>query len=1123
MLVARRMLAPLDLSRGVTALALALSAEQRHAVERRQGSLFLHAAAGSGKTAVLVERFVRAAREDEAPVDSILAITFTERAAAELKLRIRRRFLEQGDRTRAREAERAWVSTIHGFCSRVLRAHALAAGLDPDYRVLEEHRAAALAQRAFELALEQAVDERASPERIELLAAYTPERLREMVQTVHERLRSQGRLAPELPELPEPAPGAGPAPAGAAESYALMRELVPSYARHYAEAKQVESGLDFADLELLTRDLLRTRTAVREHYRARFRHVMVDELQDTNRLQDELIRLVAADNLFTVGDQRQSIYGFRGADVGVFAEHRRGAEEHGRAARLTVNYRSTPELLRVLNGAFSSLASFEADAAMAPGGTPTTPPVRAPAVELIVVDSGRGHWDEHTKGDAPALGVDPFGPSMRSVPSWRAAEARLLADRLADGAARGELEPDEVAVLVRAGTDLGIYERALEERGLPTYVVGGRGYWSHQQVADLRAYLAALANPYDELALLTLLASPLVGASLDTLAALRMHSRKLGRDPWWALESALLPAGDGAEGLAEALPARDRAQLERFTRRFAAERRAAPRISLERLIERAIADSGYDRVVLALPSGDRRMANLRKLMRLAREYEARDGRDLRGFVDHLDSQDLAQTREGEAPLEAETVRAVRLMTIHAAKGLEFPIVCVADLGRSGRGDDTPLRVTEDGRAGLELLSLGGERRSALDLDAIKEEQAARGEEEERRIFYVAMTRAQRRLILSGATNTQTWPQPKPLGAPMEWIWRAVAPGLEADCARSHAGESEQPASDVPAARVGYTLCDPASVEQMLPVWARAPAPVGAGAVATGEGHPPPDSAPPPAPSLPLRHVSYSALESYARCPHCFYLERVLGLGARLDPPALERSHHAAPRDGEDELAPMLRGTVVHALLERLDLNRPALISDGDVAAVIERDGQRLSAAEMVAPVRALVDGFLSSSTAARLAAATGLRRELPFAFEVSPDGREGAALLVSGVVDALGRESDRTLIVDYKTDRLDGSDPFALAERRYATQRALYALAGLRAGAALVEVVHLFLERPSEPVAAVYGQADAPALEQRVRALVAGIVAGRFEPSRDERGRNCARCAAQLSGANASEASVSLV
>ena len=127
---------------------------------------------------------------------------------------------------------------------------------------------------------------------------------------------------------------------------------------------------------------------------------------------------------------------------------------------------------------------------------------------------------------------------------------------------------------------------------------------------------------------------------------------------------------------------------------------------LERLLDRVITDSGYDRALLALPDGRRRMANVRKLMRLARAFEAEQGGDLRAFIDDLAEQDVLAAREGEAPLEAEDLGAVRLMTIHAAKGLEFPVVCVADLGRSGKGDDDALRVTDDGRVGLKIASHG---------------------------------------------------------------------------------------------------------------------------------------------------------------------------------------------------------------------------------------------------------------------------------------------------------------------------------------------------------------------------------------------------------------------------------
>src|SRR5204863_5799135 len=198
-----------------------------------------------------------------------------------------------------------------------------------------------------------------------------------------------------------------------------------------------------------------------------------------------------------------------------------------------------------------------------------------------------------------------------------------------------------------------------------------------------------------------------------------------------------------------ALPARDREPVGAFVRRFAEERRAAPRMSLETLIDRAVTASGYDRHVLSLAGGGRRMANVRKLMRLAREYESESGRDLRGFIDYVDERELLAAREGEAPLEGEGLEAVRLMTVHAAKGLEFPVVCVADLGREGRGDDGPLQVSPDGRVGLQVASLGGGSHSALRMDEIKAEQEEQAEQAERRSFYVGMTRAESRLTVSG--------------------------------------------------------------------------------------------------------------------------------------------------------------------------------------------------------------------------------------------------------------------------------------------------------------------------------------------------------------------------------------
>ncbi len=307
-------------------------------------------------------------------------------------------------------------------------------------------------------------------------------------------------------------------------------------------------------------------------------------------------------------------------------------------------------------------------------------------------------------------------------------------------------------MLFRATTAMGFFERALEERGIPVHVVGGRGYWGQQQVADLRHWLAALANPLDGLAVYSLLASPLAGLSLDAVALIGLHARRSKRDPWWTVQE----RGDELERM---LPEHDRRRLDVFVERFVGERRVAGQVSLETLIDRAVTRTGYDRHLLALPGGTRRMANVRKLMRMAREFEADEGRDLRGFVDAVGERDLMQSREGEAPLEAEALDAVRMMTVHRAKGLEFPVVCLADLGKDGREDDGSLRISDDGSVGLRLASLGGEKVNSERLERIKAEAKSAAEAEERRIFYVAATRAKELLVLSGATDLEKRPEP----------------------------------------------------------------------------------------------------------------------------------------------------------------------------------------------------------------------------------------------------------------------------------------------------------------------------------------------------------------------------
>ena len=288
--------------------------------------------------------------------------------------------------------------------------------------------------------------------------------------------------------------------------------------------------------------------------------------------------------------------------------------------------------------------------------------------------------------------------------------------------AEGGCEWRDIVLLFRATTHMGFYERALEERGIPTHVVGGRGYWAQQQVADLRHWLAALANPLDELAVYSVLASPLAGLSLDAVALIGLEARRAGRDPWWVLREAW--SRRRALELATPRPPTG-AGAAAFVDLFEAERRAAPQVSLETLIDRAVTRTGYDRHILSLPAGTRRMANVRKLMRMAREFEADEGRDLRGFIDTLAERDVLQPREGEAPLEAEALDAVRLMTVHRAKGLEFPVVCVADLGKDGREDDGRCASPTTAASGCGWPRSAAAASTARGWSAIKAEQESR--------------------------------------------------------------------------------------------------------------------------------------------------------------------------------------------------------------------------------------------------------------------------------------------------------------------------------------------------------------------------------------------------------------
>jgi ATP-dependent exoDNAse (exonuclease V) beta subunit len=1025
-----------------------LTDEQRTAVEAREGPLLLSAAAGSGKTSVLVERFVAAVCEDGVSPAAVLAITFTDRAAGELRERVRARLLALGRREAARDTEAASVGTFHAFCGRLLRSHPLPAGLDPDFRVLDAAASALLRRRAFESSLTGFAASGAAA--VDLLAAYGVDVVRGTVEAIYAQLRSRGELRPRLPQRDPSAPEE----IEALETVALYDDLLTRFSDSYEQLKQQQAAVDFDDLELLAGALLGGNRELRESWAERFALLMVDEFQDTNPRQLAILDALDRGNLFTVGDELQAIYGFRHAEVRLFRERREELAPSGASLALRSNFRSRPEVIAAVNAVFGErLDAFtpllhgrdEDD----DGGT------QGPFVELLVTSPSE-QWKGSEAEEAIAAGL-PYAPLGRQ------AEARLLAQRVRELVDSGRARPGDVAVLLRATGDIETFERALQLEGLRTLASVGT-FWRRQQIEDLHSYLRALANPRDEEALYATLASPLAGCSRDGLALIAAAASELRVTLWETLQALSVDGGDLAD--------RDRGVLSDFVPWLVAERAGAGGRGIAELLERAIAARRYDAYVLGQDWAERRLANVHKLLRLARRFEELQGRDLRAFVDLVAHLKDSGAREPEAPVEGVEPDTVQLMTIHTAKGLEFPVVCVADLGRKPPSPGERLFVDGD-RVGLRLRRVGeGEAAKTLDYEELRAEQQDREREEEDRVFYVGLTRARERLLLSGVAEFADWPEEKRGTPPINWLGPALCAGL-GELGRSGPGVSVVPAEEG-APELRLTLSAPSSYGEVLRA-APAPAPrvaAAGGATPSSAPLPAPRRDASPEPQLPPT-LSYTSLSLLERCGYRYYLERVLRM------PEDER---AAGTERGTGLPARERGTLVHRVLETFDFGSPVPPGPDRIGAVAQELGLRADAGELDS-LAALLAGAHESPMARRIAASARIRLEHPFAFGIGPQ-----APLVTGVIDALCEETDGTaLIVDYKSDRLEpGAVPEELVERDYAVQRLLYALAMLREGALVVEVAHWFLERPLEPAVARYTLAEREALEdelaQRLRA-----------------------------------------
>ena len=974
--------------------------EQWAAISAPPRPVHVVAGAGSGKTAVMAARIAYLVEALGAPPASVLGLTFTNRAAAELQERVRAALAASTLPGAPGAGAAVTIDTYHAFAADIVRSYGVRIGIEPDADLLSEAQ-----QYQLLLAL---LDE----ERFEHLAVRTPggviRKVLELASACADHLVPPAAVAEASRQLVERWRAGERIPDWQVTAARERTELARLVER-YTEEKRRRGRLDFGDQVAKAVELVTTFPDIASSLQARFPYVLLDEYQDTNVAQRRLMQALCPPGacITAVGDARQAIYAFRGAtmyNLLAFPQHFPGGP--GEPLSLSVNFRSGRRILELANAVIEAIPQERR------GGKPLEP---LPA-------SGDGEV-------RAALLTDQF------------AEAAFVADEVLRARERGL--PDgtipawrDIAVLTRSRRLLGPLREALEERGVPVEVVGFSSLLEAPEIVDLVSTLRVIADPAANVALTRLLMGPRWRIGYRHLVRLARWAARHNRDLKEGLPGEDPEPGDVAFALSEALDHLDeveglddeaRARLRAFRDELRDLRAAADGPLLD-LVETVLERTGVWAELEA--SSDRRAAtarqNLAAFLDRVAAFAPVDGEpSLPAFLAYLDAiEDAAEPVEAMQPAQADSVK---LMTVHMAKGLEFPMVVVAGLAAAEREDGFPrhgifpdVRVDDPRRASgfpyelredaVHLPRLdGGTRafRTALEQRAL---------EDERRLFYVAVTRAKQLLVLTaawwyqGSERVARGPGP---------FWREAAehPAVEVVC------RADPPATSPLAARLGARIAWPPSarrpgdredplfpeglaaavaLERARPGTLAARVPPGeegafeahlraqqdlaAGARAPARAAPP----------QPPRVLSITQVLEYARCPRAFYWSVVRPLPA---PP------RAAAR----------LGTVVHRLLERRARTLPDLVDLADPAP-----------AEPAAPP-SLVE------RARRNFAATRFARLAP------PEAEVGVALRVGGWVlrgriDAVFRHEGEVELVDWKTSR-DVPDAGGL------DQLALYALA----------------------------------------------------------------------------------
>lgn len=1044
--------------------------EQALAINTIKSNVSLLAGAGSGKTYVLMKRFVQILRADlSVNPTNIVAITFTRKAADEIKGRVRQAVGEcveqaQTDLERLRwqehlqKVESAPISTIHSLCSRILRDNPVETQLDPEFTILEEFEAQDFFKETLQQYLRKNIKENAALRR--LVQTYGVNSFVNQVTALGDKLselvREDNLAEPylkakeELPALqqklfaavreviearealgaktkgrqtlteaaglldemqkqllaPEPdcslldASGvvkvSGKALAAEltnlknlrqelnhvilnAKGCDLVQDWLAVLQEFYAclSARKQENNVLFNDdLDLLAIEHLQKNEALRQKYQERYKYIMVDEFQDTNERQRQLIYLLCGNkldntnNLFIVGDVKQSIYRFRHADVSVFNKVKEDiAQNAGQNLGMKTNFRSTQSIVESCNTAFCQLMDLpEEEICLEHHEGANTGGAKVCLMQVPY----------KSKDDDLGTKEDKWQKEAEAIAAYLQQELPKVEPQLRPGASK--------AILLRAMTHCEILRQTLQGYGINCVVVKGKGFYEQQEVLDILNLLAALHNRYASLELAGALRSNYFGLDDATLTQLFWQTEN--DKPLWDVLQAV-----GSGELQLKLQPEQQALAMQAAERLRSLRQAAALMALPELFAQLWDELKPEFVLSQQENGPSKLANVKKLRRLAQQYCQTKQASLAEWLQNVKDLRASSSKEPAATVQADD--ALQIMTIHNSKGLEFDLVILPQLDKSVKGDTASIKYLpgkegEQGLLGIKVPDKEMQLQNSGVYELAKARDSELEEEESRRLLYVAMTRAQKQLLMVGTVAEEKLPEAV-IGLPSAkgW-WQQLQAVYEADW--------EKRESSCPWVRL---LCadalSPAVVQQgeqqqlALEPLALAPLPAYAACGRTC--------------------FTASALQTYLHCQRQYYYQQVLAVPELEQTVAGEQAH---------ELPASVTGSIVHKALE--------LYNGYNAEAVFAIALEEFAPGAAATQAKSMFDAYIVSDLYKALPKKQ--KRELEF---VQPLQQELAA---EGVIDLLAfDEADNMIIVDYKTGTPPEPDEVKLG---YAYQLALY-------------------------------------------------------------------------------------